>query len=311
MHEALCDHSTGGVIIGGALKRVGYRGVLRYACAGRGDVNITPDEVRDLQANGLEIGIVVEFAADWLLGGSAAGRDGASGSRAICRACGLKDGVIYLAGDSDFTGMAPAGPTNASMLAIREACKGAADTVGAENVGFYGSYYAVEWLAEHAPWIKWFWQTEAWSRGKVSEHAQILQRARYDVVAGVQLDPDARLAANWGQRTDHPTPTATGDRMSIASIVNEHKHSERFALVGPDEVKNQWKDDTGAWSDWKSLGHPGPASGISAHVSESGNTELDVHLLSGEVKSLWKSEGRWVKRADGGFAWTSQGTPGK
>lgn len=104
------DHSTGGVRIGAQLKAAGYSGVVRYACAGRGDVNITPGEVNDLKAHGIGIGIVNEHAADYLLGGYSVGKQRAIEAQQIARACGLPDGVVYMAADFDATNGGPTSP---------------------------------------------------------------------------------------------------------------------------------------------------------------------------------------------------------
>ena len=204
MTTFVADHSTAGAIIGGSLKKAGFTGVVRYAAAGRGNVNITPAEVKDLHANGLSVGVVLEHEANWLLNTpSVAAR--VAGSRDICRACGLPDGVIYLAADFDITNggpTAPGSPGDKNMRTALASLAAAGRVIGFQNVGFYGSKFAVDWLLKNATWVKYFWQTEAWSHGELSPAAQLFQRAQSTNVAGVSVDIDVQLKPDWGQR--HP-----------------------------------------------------------------------------------------------------------
>jgi hypothetical protein len=208
----IADHSTGrsstgrSIIIGGTLRRLGYEGVVRYACAGRANVSITPGEIADLKANGIPVAIVCEHEADWLLRANVAGR--VSGSRDITRACHLDDGVTWCAADWDATlggPTSPGSPGDKNMHGVHAGLKQAASVIGPSNVGFYGGYYAIDWLVRNAPWIQWHWQAEAWSHGNRHPKARIFQRAQSANVAGVQIDLNERLSASWGQRV-HVTP---------------------------------------------------------------------------------------------------------
>jgi hypothetical protein len=207
------DHSTGGAIIGGSLRKSGLSGgILRYASVGRGNVNISPAEVRDLQANGIPIGIVCEHESDWILRAGVAAR--VNGSRQITRACGLPDGVIYLAADLDITEGGPTRPGSAgdrNMQRALTSIEQAAGVVGKDNVGFYGSFFGIAWLVNRAPWLRWYWQTEAWSMRQRHSHACLFQRAQSAHVHGVSVDIDEIWKAAWGARGQkilppHPKP---------------------------------------------------------------------------------------------------------
>ena len=189
-----------------ALLGHGYSGVMRYASSGRNDINITKSEYFDLLAHGMSIGIVDEHAASYMLGGYAIGSNSADTSRNIVRAAGIPDGVIYFAADWDATlGGAPVS-TNAlnNMRAIQSFLEGARDKIGADNVGIYAGFFVVAWVATNMPWVKWFWQTEAWSAGNVHPKTNLLQRARSETVNGVQVDINDIMTSNFGQR-DFPT----------------------------------------------------------------------------------------------------------
>lgn len=206
----VCDHSTAGAIIGGTLRRDGYQGVVRYAAAGRGNVNITPAEIADLKANGVPVAIVVEHEADWLLHtASVAGR--IVGARDITRACKLPDGVLYLACDFDAQG-------DATMQQIEASLNAAAAVVGRENVGFYGGYFAIEWLVQHGWKDINYWQTAAWSQGLLHTYAKLYQRASTATVAGVQVDVDVVLHPDWGQRT----PAKKRHRVKLPKVQKPH-----------------------------------------------------------------------------------------
>lgn len=269
-----CDHSTGGVIIGGSLQRAGFGGgVIRYCCGGRGDVNITPAEVQDLKTNRVPLGLVLEHEADWLLRSGV--RQRVEASVEIARACNVPDGVLYMAADWDCTNggpTSPGSPGDNNMKAIAAALNTAADVIGQRNVGFYGSYFGIDWLTKNLSWLRWFWQTEAWSMRMRHPAACLFQRAQYATVAGVQLDVDEIWQSSWGQRTSAPTPPSPPhpeppeDTVSIAMgsskgkaviavqlATGEVKHIEQDVPGG-----DWWKDDKGHWQ-WLSLGNPGPA----------------------------------------------------
>lgn len=203
------DHSTGGARIGGTLRAQGFHGIVRYAAEGRSDVNISRAEADDLKANGIPIGVVCEHSAQFLLGGFAVGVQRARGAESVARAAGLGSGVMYFAADWDCTNGGPTfpgSPGDQNMHEILNTLSGAASVIGRDNVGFYGSYFAIDWLVHNAPWIKWYWCTEAWSKGLVHPRANLYQRATSTNVAGVDCDIDVILTANWGQRTGKPVP---------------------------------------------------------------------------------------------------------
>lgn len=270
-----CDHSTGGVIIGGSLQRAGFGGgVIRYSCGGRSDVNITPAEVQDLKTNGVPLGLVLEHEADWLLRSGV--RQRVEASVQVARACNVPDGVLYLAADWDCTNggpTSPGSPGDNNMRGIAAALNTAADVIGRQNVGFYGSYFGIDWLIKNLPWLRWFWQTEAWSMRMRHAAACLFQRAEYATVAGVQLDVDEIWKPSWGQRTATPTPSPSPtpippeDTVSIALGSNEDGRAICVVQLASGEVKHieqehvnsdWWKDNKGHFK-WISLGNPGPA----------------------------------------------------
>lgn len=207
------DHSTAGVSIGAALKAGGVAGVVRYAAAGRGDVNITPHEIADLRNHGLAIGIVNEHSAGYLLGGREIGKQRAHEAQQISVACGLPEGVVYMAGDDDLTLGGPTYPGSAGsrqMQKVGAALEGAGEAIGRGNVGFYGGYFAIDWVVHNVPWIKYIWQTPGWSQRLVHPTADLYQGSQvsrqpvFSTINGVQCDVNEIRSSDWGQRTNRP-----------------------------------------------------------------------------------------------------------
>jgi len=83
-----------------ALAKAGVTGVLRY-CSRDPNKDISSFEVKELKAAGIQIGLVYETSADWMLGGYARGVT--AGTEALLRAkkAGLTPGILYLGADFD------------------------------------------------------------------------------------------------------------------------------------------------------------------------------------------------------------------
>lgn len=169
------------------------------------------------------------------------------------------------------------------MTAIAQALRGAGDGIGRQNVGFYGSYFAMNWLIAHEPWIAWYWQTLAWSREFLGGGAyrdllhprrNLYQYALSNNVGGVDVDLDDLVTPNWGQRgaapAPTPTPTPPEGTVDISGFKNENDHSELVVILNTGEVKNLYK----------------------VHDEKTGVTG-------------------WKRNADGTFAWESLGNPSK
>jgi hypothetical protein len=200
----VADHSTAGAIIGGSLRQAGFQGAVRYAAAGRGNVNITAAEYHDLQANGISVAIVCEHEAEWLIAPGITQR--VKDSIAVARAAGIPDGVTYLACDFDVTNGGPTAPGSKGerqMQAVRASIV-AALPLG--EIGFYGSYYAIDWLENHGIHLPYYWQTAAWSHGQLHPKACLFQRAQSQHVAGVDVDINDILKPDWGARQKLPPP---------------------------------------------------------------------------------------------------------
>lgn len=266
-----CDHSTAGVAIGGALKAAGYVGVFRYAAEGRGDVNINRSEYDDLKAHGIEVAIVNEHSAAYLLGGYQVGHDRALGARQVCRDAGLPDGVIYMGGDSESLQT-----SQGNLAAVAAAMRGCGDAVGMDNAGYYGSYYVIDYLVNHEPWIRYYWQTVAWSSGHLHPRANAFQHAATATVGGVDLDLDDLLTQDWGQRGGAPTPPVQEDidMPTMLALHNDDGRLEEWVINASGHPAQRFKKQDGSWSDWRSF--PIPSTAIELNGSKHKNGILEV-----------------------------------
>lgn len=148
---------------GANIKAAGVRGVARYL-GGRPDKRLTADEAKDYLAHGLWILTVYEDGAQRAGGGYLLGMADATEANKQADAVGIpKTAAIMYAVDYD-----------ADPKAVKPYFEGLhARTVrdGLRPVGVYGGFRIAD-----AGLATWVWQTQAWSGGKVSTKANILQK---------------------------------------------------------------------------------------------------------------------------------------
>lgn len=173
----------------------GYVGVIRYVGFNPADRPkcITQAEYDDMLGHGVGVALVYEDHVGDVLGGRPAGQQAARRARAWADRIGFPTGrPIYMACDTDIV-------LAEQFLAVMDYLRGAGDVLGgASRVGVYGEHDVVE-RARAAGVADWLWQTKAWSVGKVSGHAHLLQLIGTVVVDGVGCDRNTILAADWGQ----------------------------------------------------------------------------------------------------------------
>jgi len=180
---------------GATVRAAGYSGVLRYI--GFDPVTrpkcITRAEYTDLIRHGVGVALVYENVAGDALSGRAAGVTAAQRARHWADVIGFpQDRPIYLACDTDVVSQAQFG-------AVLEYLRGAGSVLGGPaRVGIYGEYDVMQ-RAAAAGVAKWFWQTKAWSRGKVSAHAHLLQLIGTVRVDGIDCDRNEIHRPDWGQ----------------------------------------------------------------------------------------------------------------
>ena len=174
-----------------AMRAAGRDFVVRYARSFTHPKSITEAERVYWQANGIDIAIVDESAADRALAGRPAGQADAKAARAaIVDIGGPADGVIYAAADFDATA--------AQMPAVLDYIRGYADVLGHDRTGVYGAYRVMA-AAAGAGVCKYLWQTYAWSGGQVFAGIHLYQYRNAQTLGGVEVDYCRTSLADFGQ----------------------------------------------------------------------------------------------------------------
>ena len=179
-----------------AIKAAGYDFAGRYLVPLVGSLKekaLTRGEAEAITEAGLTLLTVWETTSDRAKGGATAGT--ADGRRALecARAIGMPEqGMIYFAVDYD----APAG----DMPAIEEYFRAARAETEDYEVGVYGPYRVIEYLAQRRV-CRGYWQCVGWSGGQLSAYRNVYQAQWGKVVAGIPVDiddcPDMARAGLW------------------------------------------------------------------------------------------------------------------
>jgi Domain of unknown function (DUF1906) len=173
------------------LKAAGVHFVCRYVSTPGNPKNLRPAEAKRLRDAGIDVVVVFETTATRALAGTAAGVSDAKKALAQARDCmPHESSPIYFAVDFDAT------PGN--QAAINAYLSGAASFLGKDHVGIYGGYYPVQ-RALNAGVCKYAWQTYAWSGGQWDPRAHIRQYKNGEVLAGINVDFDRAMFADFGQ----------------------------------------------------------------------------------------------------------------
>ena len=169
-------------------KSLGYGFVVRYLFAPT--KGVTRIEATAIRASGLGLVVVYEEYAGRAKEGTAAGVEDGKIALAFARAIGFPETKpIYFAVDFQ--------PTTAQLPVIVLYLRGVASVIGSNRVGVYGSFAVVEHCFALCA-ARFFWQTYAWSGGKVSPHAHLLQYLNGQVVAGASVDLNESRQLDFG-----------------------------------------------------------------------------------------------------------------
>lgn len=144
----------------------GAAGVLRYLCSNpRNPKLLTKPEAAQLRAAGLQVGLVWEDTADRAQAGRRAGTTDATRAAQAAATLGIPTSVpIFLAVDFD-----------TPFAAVAAYFQGAQAAAIPNPLGAYGSFTVVEGALDLG--IPYAWQTVAWSHGRRSPRAHLLQTA--------------------------------------------------------------------------------------------------------------------------------------
>jgi hypothetical protein len=197
------------------VKAAGYVGVVRYIGFPANRKCLTAAEFADMTGHGVGVALVYEQTAGDALAGRAAGRAAARLALAHAADLGFPVGSrpIYYACDTDVV-------SEAQFGAVLEYLRGAGEVHGGPaRVGVYGEFDVME-RAGAAGVASWFWQTRAWSGGRLSGRAHLRQEIGTYTVGGIACDRNTILAADWGQtgRAEEDTLSAADAHRVIAAV---------------------------------------------------------------------------------------------
>lgn len=169
-------------------KALGYGFVVRYLFPPLKGVTVT--EAKSIRAAGLGLAVVYESYAARAKEGYAAGAADGKTALAFARSIGFPDSrPLYFAVDFQ--------PTTVELARVDAYLRGVAFVIGLSRTGVYGSYAVVDHCYARST-ARWFWQTYAWSGGKVSAHAHLLQYRNGQTVAGASVDLNESRQADFG-----------------------------------------------------------------------------------------------------------------
>jgi len=202
---------SGGRPSGAAVARAGYGFVVRYLVNGlSGRVDLSADEVSDMQANGVAVALTWERKIigqpDRATEGHGAGVADAQAAVAQANGVGLPDHPIYFCVDFDIPDYSPGNPSARAKLGpVGDYFEGVLSVLPRERVGVYGGFYAVS-RALDAGLAEWAWQTVAWSGGQEDPRIHLFQRVGTVTVDGVDCDVNEARKDDFGQQGDTMTP---------------------------------------------------------------------------------------------------------
>lgn len=176
---------------GAAIKAAGKKFVVRYLYEdGLGGKGLDAGELADLLANGLELCLVYQQGTDTLKQGRSMGIAHAQAAQREINRLGLPaKSVVYFAADWD------ASP--ADQAVIDDYLRGAASVIGIERTGIYGKADVMQRCMQNKS-ATWFWQTYAWSRGRVQEGIHLYQYLNGQNLNGA-VDYNRTSLDNYGQ----------------------------------------------------------------------------------------------------------------
>lgn len=166
-----------------------YVGVVRYIGTPGRSKNLTRNEARALLSEGIPIGLVYENTAGWMRGGYQAGVRAAQASLEDAARCEVGVRNVYFACDEDVT---------TQMADVMNCLDGGASVLSRSRMGVYGEADVVDFAIARQHATRG-WQTKAWSGGRQSGVAHLLQELGYVYPGGVECDRSTVLRHDWGQ----------------------------------------------------------------------------------------------------------------
>lgn len=186
------------------LKDANKEFVVRYITnPGPGNKGISQSEYDELKAKDIKVAVVWEGGAEDMLKGRSQGiADAKSAQRNLKAIDGLNDNLpVYFACDFD--------ATPAHQDQINAYLGGVASVLGDARVGIYGSYFVLM-RTRKAKKAAYFWQTYAWSGGKVLDDLNLHQYRNGVRLGQGEVDLTRALKKDYGQiGIKPPVPVVT------------------------------------------------------------------------------------------------------
>jgi peptidoglycan hydrolase-like protein with peptidoglycan-binding domain len=246
-----------------AIKAAGRSFVCRYLGPARfGGKGMTAAEMNDYLNNG--IAVVLNFESSGTNTTSFAnGAADATFAQAQAVLLGHPDAVIYFSNDKqDITGLV-------------DYMHGVASVIGLDRTGLYAGLAGIQ-AVQAAGAARWFWQTYAWSGGKVAPGVHIYQYRNGQTINGASVDFDRSLQDNFGQIGGGAQPASGGGTTPVQHVTVNRSVQDIQRIVGA-AVDGIWGPETegkvrawqsahglvpdGIWgplSDAAAFGKPGP-----------------------------------------------------
>ncbi len=175
------------------LRSMGISGAMRYGVP-RNSKSISPTECANLRAAGFDIGLVYETVADRAGQGPEAGREDSAKANAFADSLGYPPTcTLWYAVDFD-----------ASPLQVQPYFDGIASLKQRTHAP-YGGFRVIEGVS----YPGMGWQTVAWSAGKVSKRAGLLQNGLNGFHG--TYDSNRVIVEDFGQWLAHPVPPVSQD----------------------------------------------------------------------------------------------------
>lgn len=169
----------------------GKRFVVRYLSYDTNSKNLTRTEAEAISTGGLSLVCNWEAEANGALGGYAEGLRAGQTAKRLASDCGQPDArPIYFSVDFD----ASTGDLQKSM----EYFGGVIDAIGFSRCGVYGGYNTIDYFVKQRS-AQWFWQTYAWSAGRLHKSANLYQYHNGQTVCGGSVDLDRAITSDYGQ----------------------------------------------------------------------------------------------------------------
>lgn len=206
------------------LKSAGFEYAIRYlpTHAWKG---LTVAEVKAIQDAGLRLVSILQKSANYAgyFTKAQGQKDGIDAQRLAESLGQPKNTAIYFAVDYDCRPN-QLGQIEAYFQGVKETLKG-------YKVGVYGSYSVINHMRGK---VDFYWQTYAWSAGKIAGHIHMHQYQNGVTVAGVQIDKNdiKKLPGAWDEKGTVPPNKPTETYQVVVSIPGYYTAADAAARKG-------------------------------------------------------------------------------